>query len=213
MTEAQTKKTVGVAIASLVCGCFFFIPFLNFLSGLAAVILGIVALVTISKNKDSLKGNGLAIGGIVLGSIGLILTPVIMMFAAIAIPNFMRARMVAQESAATASLQTISAASQVYYADKGRYPQELLDLAYSSPPYIDESLGSGTHQGYMFKIVDTGNEDTFLATAVPESSTSGVRVFCVVEDGIVRADYNGSDISNYEGCRECEPTRARHYRY
>ena len=72
MTKAQKKKTLGLAITSLVFGCLFFIPFLGFLFSLAAIVLGIVALVSMSKSKKTIKGQGLAITGIVLGSIGVI---------------------------------------------------------------------------------------------------------------------------------------------
>ena len=53
----------GLAIISLVLSLIFFIPFLSVI----AIILGIVALVQIKKTKQ--QGKGLAIAGIVIGSL------------------------------------------------------------------------------------------------------------------------------------------------
>jgi hypothetical protein len=61
------RRTSGIAIASLVCGFAFVIPF----APVAAIILGIVALVKI-RRQPSLDGKWLAVAGIVLGVIVLI---------------------------------------------------------------------------------------------------------------------------------------------
>lgn len=55
------EKTSGKAIASLVCGLLFFIPFLF----VAAVVFGHMALSEIRKSGGRLKGEGLAIAGLV----------------------------------------------------------------------------------------------------------------------------------------------------
>ncbi|MFA5020198.1 MAG: DUF4190 domain-containing protein [Candidatus Pacearchaeota archaeon] len=60
--KKEAKQTSALAISSLVLSLIFFIPLLS----VVAIILGIVALFKISKNK-SLKGKGFAIAGIVIG--------------------------------------------------------------------------------------------------------------------------------------------------
>ena len=82
MTEQQ-RKTLGLAIASLVVGCFFWIPLLGLLFGLAALIMGIIALVQINKNKIQLKGEGMAIAGIVMGALSVLMIPFVALLAAI----------------------------------------------------------------------------------------------------------------------------------
>jgi prepilin-type processing-associated H-X9-DG protein len=57
-------KTSGLAIASLVLAILS--PFTCFISAIPAIILGIVALIKISKSTGQLKGVGLAVTGIVL---------------------------------------------------------------------------------------------------------------------------------------------------
>ncbi|MDD5195533.1 MAG: DUF4190 domain-containing protein [Candidatus Omnitrophica bacterium] len=96
MTEVAVKKTVGLAVASLVMGCLVLIPILGLLFSLLAIIFGAVALAKISNNKDKLKGDGLAISGIILGAFGIIVVPIIFMLLAIAVPAFMRAKAVAE---------------------------------------------------------------------------------------------------------------------
>ena len=166
MSETE-KKTLGIAIASLVFGCLFLIPILNLLFCPIAIILGIISLVKISKNKETLKGQGLAIAGISLGGIGIVLIPMLALLAAIAIPNFLRARSMAQEAAASASLQTIAAAQIQYKANTSNYAS-LLELGGTNPPYIDLSLAQGTKQGYEFYFT-TDNQSYFYVTAVPEN--------------------------------------------
>jgi len=60
MTEVA-KKTLGLAVFSLVLGCLFIIPLLGMIFGIAAITLGVIALSKISKDKETLKGNGFAI--------------------------------------------------------------------------------------------------------------------------------------------------------
>src|SRR5579863_9149661 len=73
----------GKAIASLVCGLLFFIP----LAFIAAIIFGHIALSEIRKSAGRLKGDGLAIAGLVLGYMWVVSVPIILIIAAIAIPN------------------------------------------------------------------------------------------------------------------------------
>src|SRR5258708_6362861 len=88
-TPVQPQQTSGMAIGSLVCGLF---PFL-ILPSIAAVILGHIALSQIKRSAGRLKGSGMAIAGLVLGYGSVAFIPIILIIAAIAIPNLLRARM------------------------------------------------------------------------------------------------------------------------
>ena len=63
LTPAAPAQTSGKATASLVCGLLFFIP----LAFVAAIVFGHLALSEIRKSAGRLKGEGLAIAGLVLG--------------------------------------------------------------------------------------------------------------------------------------------------
>ena len=76
-------ETSGKAVGSLICGLLFFIPFLF----VAAIVLGHLALSEIRKSAGRLKGEGIAIAGLVLGYMGIAGIPIILIVAAIAIPT------------------------------------------------------------------------------------------------------------------------------
>jgi Domain of unknown function (DUF4190) len=95
-------QTSGKAIASLVCGLFLF----AFPLSILAVIFGHLSVSEIRKSSGRLKGEGIAIAGLVLGYVGLAVIPLILIIAAIAIPNLLRARMAANESSTVASVRT-----------------------------------------------------------------------------------------------------------
>lgn len=63
-----SSKNSGFAIASLVLGLLFFLPFANIL----AIVFGFIALNQIKKNN--LSGKGMAITGIVLGILGIFIS-------------------------------------------------------------------------------------------------------------------------------------------
>jgi hypothetical protein len=111
-TAAGPVETSTKAVLSLVCGLLFFIPFLF----IAAIVFGHLALSEIRKSAGRLKGDGLAIAGLVLGYIQIAGIPFILIIAAIAIPNLLRARMSANESSAVASIRTLNAAEMNYSA-------------------------------------------------------------------------------------------------
>ncbi len=209
MPEIQEKKTLGIAIASLVLGCLLLIPLLGVLCSLAALILGIVSLVKISKNKETLKGKGLAIAGIVLGSIGILIIPIIAMLAAIAIPNLVRARSVAQESAAASTMHTIVVAEVAYRSENESFAS-LPRLAKENPPYIDETLGSGKKMGYRFNV-GRFNPEYFYATAVPQEGYPG-HSFYIDEDGILcTSDKTGaSEVRQHIDRQSCPAGYSKH---
>ncbi len=61
------QKNSGLAIASLVLGLLFCVPF----ASLVGLILGIVALNQIKNSGGAIQGRGMAIAGIVLGAISM----------------------------------------------------------------------------------------------------------------------------------------------
>src|SRR5258708_5376791 len=156
------QEKSGKATGSLVCGIIFFLwP----VTALAAVILGHLALSEIKKSAGRLAGQGMAIAGLVLGYIGIAAVPFILIIAAIAIPNVLRARMAANEASAVGSLRTINTAAVTYASTYPRsgYPASLKNLGTScaatsaSADLIDNVLASGTKSGSTFVFTGAGN--------------------------------------------------------
>jgi len=146
--------TSGKAIASLICGIFtFFLP-----ASIAAIILGHISLSEIRNSAGRMGGRGIAITGLVLGYLGLVIIP-IMIVAAIAIPNLLRARTAANEASAVGSLRSINTAAMIYAAKfENGFPSSLEVLGAGAAgdsncnraAILDLVLTSGRKSGYIF---------------------------------------------------------------
>jgi type IV pilus assembly protein PilA len=144
----------------------------------------------------------------------LIVVAIILIIAAIAIPNLLRARIAANESSAVSSVRTINTAEISYqstYPTVG-YASTLAQLgpvsngACAAPVQataclIDYSVSNATasasaKSGYVLSLGlgGSGNTNSYLAGAVPATfNQTGVRVFCSVEDGVVRGANTGNN--------------------
>lgn len=120
----------------------------------------------------------------------MIVVAIIVLLAAIAIPNLLRARLSANEATAIAAMRTISTAMESYRAAQSppAYPASLAALIApaSDPPYIDSVLGSGNKSGYTFTPDGVGG-NTYNVVATPQTpNVTGVRSFYVDQSGVVR---------------------------
>ena len=121
----------------------------------------------------------------------MIVVAIIVLLAAIAIPNLLRARLSANEATAIAAMRTLSTAAESFRAGQSPplYPAALLCLSNTTPPYIDSVLGAGNKSGYTFTYTQTGTPagSQYTVGAVPMSANvTGVRNFFVDESGVVR---------------------------
>ena len=134
----------------------------------------------------------------------MIVVAIIALLAAIAIPNLLRARLAANESAAIAALKTVASAAHTFRAANPSYPTSLGDLFTGlTPPYIDSVLAGGAKQGYCFVLSPltshggTAGDSGFEATAVPVTvGTTGNRGFFVDTSGVIRFTTDGSAPDN-----------------
>ena len=140
----------------------------------------------------------------------LIVVAIILIIAAIAIPNLMRARMAANDSSAAASERSVVTAEVGYIAS---YPTvgytALAALGGAAAPcvpapangcLIDNNLaangtpaGSGK-SGYSFASTPGGAAATgfnFYTTATPLANTTGTKAYCAGDDGVIRTQAAG----------------------
>lgn len=188
-------QTSTKAIISLVCGlCLFFFPL-----SVVAIILGHLSLSEIKKSAGRLAGEGIATAGLILGYVGVATIPIILIIAAIAIPNLLRARMAANESSALASLRTITTAELTYAGShpNAEYACSLSDLAQAQ--LIETVLASGQRAGFRFEIMaceadtDGAPNKKYKAVAYPITvNQTGIRAFCTDETAVIRVDSGGS---------------------
>ena len=198
------QKTSGLAVASLICGIFFFLIF----PAILAIVFGHISLSQIKQSAGRLTGRGLAIAGLVLGYLEIAMIPFTLIIAAIAIPNLLRARMAANESSAIGSIRTLETAEVAYvtnHPDKG-YTCTFDDLRESG---VTAELAAGSKNGYVFELLSCSAENSggpntkFQVIAYPiKMGASGQRAFCSDESMVIRYDRSGSGQSCLESGTE-----------
>ena len=136
----------------------------------------------------------------------LIVIAIILIVAAIAIPNLLRAKMAANEASAVGSLRTIVTADITYSERYGHgFAASLRALG---PPAggianengagsLDAALAVGRKYGYSFSYEASSSQtggalDTFRVNADPITpDTTGVRHFYVDQTGVIRYQEDG----------------------
>jgi type II secretory pathway pseudopilin PulG len=206
------QKTDGGAIASLVLGIASFALCLTIFTGIPAIILGHISRSKISKSSGRLKGDGLALAGLIMGYCSL---PFILISAAVVLPNLLRARISANEAAAASTVRMVNTAQLTYmttYLTRG-YAPDLATLGTCNGSgtadhacLIDSTLGgahctSGTwcqKGGYRFTIVSNCNASTpsgqgedasckeYVVVATPVNPGAGLHNYCAISDAVVR---------------------------
>src|ERR1019366_7357386 len=134
----------------------------------------------------------------------LIVVAVILVIAAIAIPNFIASRMRANESSAVQSLRNISTAEIVYSTTYGiGFSSTLLHLSgngivtdQDNAGLIDEALAGGTKSGYIVTFVPLttdpqGHVLTYSINADPQvAGSSGQKHFYTDQTCAIRVNLN-----------------------
>ena len=111
-------KTSGLAIASLILGICGFCTL--GITGVIGLILGIVALSTIRKERGRLRGNGLAIAGIIVSCVSFMF---ILVQIAILMPALFKARSQARTVVSLNNLRELSFAAMIYSEENdGKLP-------------------------------------------------------------------------------------------
>jgi type IV pilus assembly protein PilA len=143
----------------------------------------------------------------------LMVVAIILIIAAIAIPNFLRAKISANESSAVSSIHAVDTAEMGYsatYIDIG-YSASLADLGPGSGGgtcpatsaascFIDPTLASGTKSGYVFTYVQNASVTPsiqFTINADPQiADVTGQRGFYSDESNVIRYNSTGSANAN-----------------
>ena len=142
----------------------------------------------------------------------LIVVAIILIIAAIAVPNLLRSKMAANESSAAVSMRTISTSNLTYssvygigftsvfsYLGPGATPGV---SASDSADLIDSTLTTGTKSGYDFTTYNANDPngdgvfDTYTEVAVPIlPQQTGNSSFCVDQSNIILKDPSGANVT------------------
>jgi type IV pilus assembly protein PilA len=156
----------------------------------------------------------------------LIVVAIILIIAAIAIPNLLRSRMAANEASAVGSLRTINTAEVTFNSTYGvGFANDLATLggpggsavSCTNSLLLDPVLSTGApiqKSGYTFTLTPSGNPFTgvlpagcvagdvggYAVVALPvNQGTTGQSSFCTDASGVIRKDPSGAAITPAAG--------------
>lgn len=155
----------------------------------------------------------------------LIVVAIILIIAAIAIPNLLRSRMAANEASAVGSIRTMNTASVTYNSTYGNgFPPSLATLggtgtvSCTNAQLIDTVLAGGSKSGYNFALIPGtvvltssssscsggyGYSDGYVVTATPITvGTTGQRGFCSDASGVIRFNASGTPQDTTPSCTD-----------
>jgi type IV pilus assembly protein PilA len=147
----------------------------------------------------------------------LIVVAIILIIAAIAIPNLLRSRMAANEASAVGSIRTLNTAAITYNSTYGNgFPPALSAIgttgtgavSCTNAQLIDTVLTAGTKSGYTFALqhgatlltsassscsAGYGYSDGYAVSGTPVTvGTTGQRAFCSDASGVIRFNTTGA---------------------
>ena len=136
----------------------------------------------------------------------LIVVTIILIIAAIAIPNLIRNKIQANETAAVGTMRTLNESVLLYSNSYGGFPHAISELgpgtggaaSSASADLVDSVLASGVKSGYRFAYAavatdPAGNVLSYTITATPVvPGSSGQRSFFTDQSGTIRSTATGT---------------------
>jgi prepilin-type N-terminal cleavage/methylation domain-containing protein len=140
----------------------------------------------------------------------LVVVAIISIIAAIAIPNLLEARIVANEASAIESVRAVHSANVAYQSTCGGYAVSLNTLltngylpapldgapALKSGYRINLVAGDGATPAGITTGMCTGARSAFFSTGTPVSASTGRRSFAIRENGAMYTALSGAEIND-----------------
>ncbi len=133
----------------------------------------------------------------------LIVVAIILIIAAIAIPNLLKSRIAANEASAVGSIRTLITAEWTYSMTNPQTGFTTLQNL-GTAGLIDPVLAGGTKSGYSVSATlgdptSLGTSMTFVILANPVTpGTTGNRYFCATESGMLK--FSMTSIADHTAC-------------
>jgi type IV pilus assembly protein PilA len=140
-------------------------------------------------------------------SLMLIVVAIILIIAALAVPNLLRSKISANEASAVSALRTLNSACVSYSATWTGFPLALSYLGPGKPPtataadLVDSVLAAGTKAGYTITYVSgppsSGQVRTYTLSASPSNpGQTGSRYFFTDQTGVIRQNMGAAATSS-----------------
>lgn len=113
----------------------------------------------------------------------MIVVAILAILASLLIPNLVRVRVDANDSAAQAALKTISTSLENYFVNNNQYPATTTALIGLSPPYLNKDYFAGVHDGFTYTANLTNY--TYSVIAVPTDSNHGNYSYTITTGGVL----------------------------
>src|SRR5579864_7402528 len=131
----------------------------------------------------------------------LIVVAIILIIAAIAIPNLLRSKIAANQASAVGSLRTLNTSCIAYSTSYGQFPAALTNLgpissggtaSSTSADLIDSALAARSKSGYTFAYAPGNDDQSYTITAIPiTASITGEEMYFTDQSGVIRANASG----------------------
>src|SRR3989338_4798948 len=121
----------------------------------------------------------------------MIVVAIIALLASIAIPNVLRGRATANETAAIGNLRALLSSLEMYRSVNNAYPANWSSMQQATPPFYPMPFSTTTSnigqvvQGYTYAYTAGATGATYTMTATPGANT-GSRGFFTNESGLTR---------------------------
>ena len=186
ITATQNAEIDPKAVMSMALGALSIL--LSVFVGIPAVVLGHLSKASIRRSNGRLKGDGMALAGLILGYISVFLLPVIASVVFVAVPNVFRTKIVTNETTAVSTLKTIHVAAESYQLEHQEYPASLNELSSSSLVALDNQLAAtGVQSGYQFAYKLTSGQRGYVIHADPIFIHTGQQHFFMDQTGVIRS--------------------------
>jgi type IV pilus assembly protein PilA len=136
----------------------------------------------------------------------LIVVAIILIIAAIAIPNLLRSKIAANQASAVGSLRTLNTSCIAFSTSYGQFPAALTNLgpitsggtaSSTSADLIDSVLSAGQKSGYTFVYTAGASNQSYTITATPiTAAMTGQNMYFTDQSGVIRSDTSGAGASN-----------------
>lgn len=161
------QKTNTLAIVALVMSVLG-LCLLPCIGQLAAIVLGIMALVKIQKTKE--RGMGLAIAALIIPAISV---PLMGVMAAIAVPNFMKFQARSKQAECKTHLKALHVAQRSFHAEKDAYSPDPKAIGFAPDQQRYAYFLSDDPQHWLTETVHGAP-----LTEVPDVGTIGIEGEC-----------------------------------